>query len=282
MRSIDIIDYEKIHRIKGVKPGKKVVIIGGVHGNEVCGVRLLSKFIEEDIKIKSGELILIFGNPRAINEGVRFIDTNLNRLFQSENKLSKKEKESYEFERMKTIRTVLEEADILIDIHSSNSIVSKPFIICENNSYNLVENIPFEIISSGWDEMQPGGTDYFMNSINKQGVCIECGSNTDPKTLENATKAVSQFLIGLGIIEGNLIDNLAEKKYLKVFFQYKTKTNFIPAQEFSDFQFIKENTLIGYDDKELITNQESGYILFSRERINPNEEGFLMAKEINS
>lgn len=270
-------DYEKIYTFEGDRPGKTAVIIGGVHGNEVCGVQFLENFLESNPKIQSGKLIVLFGNPKAIEQNLRFVDVNLNRLFRTEEELSEKEKNSYEYGRMKSIKPVLESADILLDIHSSASIEATPFIICEQNSVDIAKRLPFTRICSGWDEIQPGGADYFMNSIGKQGICIECGSNTDPENFKRTELAVKAFLETIGLKEGNT-ENTPEKKFLRIFMQYKTKTHFMPEKVFADFEYVQKDQELGRDGDEVIRAPENAYILFSRERKNPNEEAFLLGE----
>ncbi len=60
-------------------PGPTVVILGGVHGNETCGVKALPALSQ--VSLQRGKLILLYGNPLAIEQNVRFVEYNLNRLF---------------------------------------------------------------------------------------------------------------------------------------------------------------------------------------------------------
>lgn len=61
-----------------------IVISSGVHGNETAPIEICNQLVKE---ILSGELtvrnriLFIIGNPHAMNQGERFIDENLNRLF---------------------------------------------------------------------------------------------------------------------------------------------------------------------------------------------------------
>ncbi|RVT47360.1 succinylglutamate desuccinylase [Rheinheimera sediminis] len=61
-----------------------IVLSSGVHGNETAPVELCSELLN---KVLAGKLLLtervlfLFGNPPAINAGVREIQDNLNRLF---------------------------------------------------------------------------------------------------------------------------------------------------------------------------------------------------------
>lgn len=63
---------------------KDVVLSSAVHGNETAPIEICDDLIKTIIK---GELelnqrvLFIFGNPKSINIGLRFVEENLNRLF---------------------------------------------------------------------------------------------------------------------------------------------------------------------------------------------------------
>lgn len=86
---------EGVTTIFGTKPGKTLTIMGGVHGNEICGVEIVRKLMRV-LKIERGKVHLILGNPRAIKRGTRQTQFNLNRAFRPEPMLSEVEKQSFE------------------------------------------------------------------------------------------------------------------------------------------------------------------------------------------
>jgi len=63
---------------------KDVVLSSAVHGNETAPIEICDSLIKQII---SGELklaqrvLFIYGNPKSINIGLRFVEENLNRLF---------------------------------------------------------------------------------------------------------------------------------------------------------------------------------------------------------
>lgn len=65
------------------EPGS-LIISAGIHGNETAPIEILNQLVTE---LLAGEcpvaqrLLVIFGNPQAIRQGVRYIDYDLNRLF---------------------------------------------------------------------------------------------------------------------------------------------------------------------------------------------------------
>ncbi|MFD1008348.1 succinylglutamate desuccinylase [Oceanisphaera ostreae] len=63
---------------------KDVVLSCGIHGNETAPIELCARLLSEIVSGRLScqqRLLLIFGNPTAMNLGVREVEENLNRLF---------------------------------------------------------------------------------------------------------------------------------------------------------------------------------------------------------
>ncbi len=268
---------EEIIKISSKNPGKTVTILGGVHGNEVCGIQAIQKIIST-LSLESGTAYFIFGNPRAIKENKRDTGTNLNRVFKEENLLSEKEKNSYERKRALEIIPYLQKSDAALDIHSSATPGSTPFIICEPHSFEIAQKLPSDLRSYGWDALEPGGTDYFMNQNGKIGICIECGYNLDPEAPKRAEEAIWSFFQSMGMITTSKPNKMRQQKTLHVYKVHITKTNFRPTRAFSDFENLKNGELIGKDGNEEIVATKNSVIIFCREREKTGEEAFILGK----
>ena len=124
-----------IEHIKGKTPGPCVLIIGAIHGNERIGKAVILKLSHEiNPKKLCGELILIFGNPAAYAANKRFINFDLNRLFNPSQIGILKGKPIHslniEEKRALEIEPYLQKANYLLDIHSTIK-PSVPFVYCE-------------------------------------------------------------------------------------------------------------------------------------------------------
>ncbi len=267
-----------IKTIIGKKAGKTVTILAGVHGNEPCGLKVLKK-ISKELKIKKGKVNLIVGNPRAVRSNCRFIEMNLNRAFRPTSELSIRELSSYERKRAEQIMPYLENSDYVLDIHSSSSKITKPFVICEPQSYEVVSFLPVSIISSNWDKFEPGGTDYFTNLKGGKGICIESGYSLDSSGVGVIEKSVKNLLIFAGLIEGQLSRKTKQQK-IKISYVYVVKNLYYPVREFSDFEFVESGQVVGYDGKNKIKAPFDGFIIFNNSKKKTGEEGFILGKPI--
>lgn len=272
---------EEFVEIIGDEAGPTSVILAGVHGDERGGVEALQKLLPT-LKIEKGRVFLGYGNPRAIESNKRFTEANLNRMFKPDSLLSDAEMNSYEYTRAQFIKKYLDQADALLDIHSSFVPNSTPFIICEKNASSLVECIPVNIVVSGFDELEPGGTDYYMNRRGGVGVCIECGYLDDIESANIATESILAFLEAVGNIGSTRRDSVP-KTYFRINEVYMTKTDkFMLAKEFADFEEVQQGQLIGTDGGVPVVAQKNSIILFARNLDRINDEAFILGEQKNS
>ena len=269
---------KEIITIQGALPGKTSTIIAGIHGNEICGIKAFEELIPK-LKINFGKVNFVYGNIKAIEKNKRQIDVNLNRVFRPDKELSKKEKESYEYQRAKKLKKILNQSDVLLDIHSSRNTKSVPFAIIASKNFYLAKKMPFKIVSSDWDKIEPGGTDDYMSRQNKINICAECGYNLDPKSIYRAKKIILTFLQLMGNITPTIKLKNHKQKSIKAYYVYHNKNKYFRlAKKFKDFEKIKKNTLIGFDGKEKIYCHNDSYIIFARNCQNINEDAFVLGK----
>lgn len=272
-----------IYLLDSQKEWPTLSILWWVHGDETCWVEVLN-ILRKKLQITQWQVFLMYWNLEAIKKEKRQTDYNLNRMFQNENNYSKVEKESYEYTRAQVIKKYLSESDAGLDLHSSPSKGSPAFIICEDNAQEIIKNFPFKNICSWFDNVEPGWTDFYMNSIWKIWICVECGNHNDSLASQNAMNSVIKFLIFYNIIDDkNLLQvelNIDEKNINKQYFNatraYITQTNnFIIPRDFSDFEKVSKWELIWKDWEEEILSDGDSYLLFARSRNQKWVEAFI-------
>ena len=265
--------------IQGPEKGPNICIIGGVHGDETCGIEALTYL--STLTLRKGTLTLLYGNPKAIELRVRATESNLNRMFVPPELLSEKERSSYEFSRAQYIKNILRTSDILLDIHASTTPLSTPFIICEKNGEKIVKYFPFPRRCYGFDSIQPGGTDYYMNRMGKIGICIECGYLGNPEGVKFAIESAETLLSLYGMLEENVPQKIYPQQVIQMEEMYLAQSSsFTLAESFSDFALLKKGALIGEDGKRPIMSKKESLILFPQNTTRIGAECYLLGKEL--
>ncbi len=264
---------KNITTIHGSKPGKTIAILAGVHGNEQGGIRAIQEAIS--LPIKSGTVHYIIGNPRALEQNVRFTEMNLNRAFIRGPLKNPSLEDTYERIRAMELMPLLDTCDALLDIHSVNNKQATPFVICEPDYFDIAKKLPFSIISNGWNDIEPGGTDYYMSTAGKPGICIECGYHNDPNVTTLALGSVRIFLQIMGSISGPILQENNNQRIVSVTDAYITKTKFQLARPFSDFEPITKDELLGHDGDKEYRAPRNGIVVFARNTSRAGEEAIV-------
>ncbi|MDD5710900.1 MAG: succinylglutamate desuccinylase/aspartoacylase family protein [Candidatus Colwellbacteria bacterium] len=273
-------DKESLILVEGQRVGPSSVILTGVHGDERCGIDAVERVLP-DLKIESGKVWVGYGNPQAVEQNVRFAEANLNRMFKPDDTLSKSEKNSYEYGRAQYLKKYLDEVDVLLDIHASFTPNARPFVLCEMNAFEIVKYLPFDLMVTGFDNVEPGGTDYYMNRMGKIGICVECGYIKDPASTVKAEESIFSFLKARGHITGET--KAALISHIHMYQLYITKTDkFSLTKPFGDFEPVAQGKIIGKDGNDRVVAPKNSVILFARNCTRKGEEAFLLGEEMDS
>jgi succinylglutamate desuccinylase len=266
---------KKIIKISGQEKGNISFVMAGLHGNERCGVVALKEVISK-IKIEKGVVFFALGNPKALEKNVRYTETDLNRMFREPKNIV--EKESYEYQRAQVLKKYLKKSDALLDIHASSVPKSRPFIICEENAKEIIKNIPVKTVVSGFDEVEPGGSDYYMNRIGKIGICVECGYIKSKKSVEVAKESIISFLKNRNHIKGKL--STKKQEHFLIYEKYMTKTEkFVLVKPFENFESVLKGQVIGVDGKEEVKAKKDGFVLFAHNANKKGSEALLLGEK---
>lgn len=260
--------------------GPNLVIMAGVHGDERCGVVAVREAMSM-YTITRGRVTWIIGSPKAVSNSRREYQTNLNRMFRNDSLLSDFEKQTYEYIRSRELMPILAEADALLDLHSSTTPDTIPFVICEPHSYQTVQSLPVGVVVSGIDLLHPTGTDAYVNQMGGQGICVECGSHNDPQAVVVASEAIRRFLTVFGVIQREGDVGQLVQRYIKADQIYKNKSEFILAKNFPEFALVNQGEVIGYDGGREVRVDRAGVILFPQNCTEQGREAFVLGKEIS-
>jgi len=274
--------FERGYLLKGQKPGPKSVVFAGIHGNEVCGVKAFYEIVP-NIKLDSGEVYFVFGNPKAIQKNTRFTEFNINRAFRETKFYNAKIKKTYEYKRAQFLKKFLDKSEVLLDIHSTTNPGSKPFIISEKNSKNITPYFTKKFVREvrGFGDIEPGATEDYMNNRGKIGITVECGQHNDPKSIEIAKNTISAFLTACGHIVSKKINTKNTRPVFEVQSLYLTKSEtFSLKKQFVDFSPIKKGTVIGTDGTQVVKSERDGIIVFAHNCKGVEQEAYILGKKV--
>ena len=185
-------------------PGKRLLVLGAIHGNEKCGTAAINRAISEiesgAIKITNGSVTFVpICNPRAYIQDVRFTERNLNRFF-----VPTEKPDTYEAELTNLICPLMEKCDALLDIHSYTA-GGPPFVfggLSNRESCEFAANLGDVTLVTGWAEAfaaagkkqasgdESADTCQYARRFGAVAATLECGQHKDPAAPEFAYQGI--------------------------------------------------------------------------------------------
>lgn len=306
----------RIHRFAGLEPGPRLIILGAVHGNEVCGTRALERLIGEldggTVQLVRGTLTLVpITNPLAYVLKQRQGDRNLNRNLQPNAAPA-----DFEDRIANVLCPLLAEHDVLLDLHSFHT-PGQPFVMLgpRNNGgalepfahaaaeEQLVAHLGVQRVVEGWldtyalgverrRQRQPDadprlldaaygvGTTEYMRACGGYGVTLECGQHDDASGPAVAYHAVRQTLALLGLINAQPEPPRKDFEILRLLDVVdRIHPDDVFAQPWRSFAKVQQGELIGtrHDGHE-VRAEADGFIVFPNPGALPGNEWFYFAQ----
>ena len=107
-----------VYKINGTEPGKTLMIVGGIQGDEAAGFLAADRYA--DISLKKGNLIVV---PRAnfpsILKRERKINEDMNRKFSGD------DAGNYEARVVEVLKKLIKESNCLLNLHEGSGIFSE-------------------------------------------------------------------------------------------------------------------------------------------------------------
>ena len=225
-----------IGRIAGSKPGPTVVLIGGMHGNEPSGVIAIQNVINK-IELQSipvhGELIGITGNLKALAANQRFLDQDLNRLWNQDFTQRFQQPDGPTTERLVSEydeqREIFEIIDPVLDRHGyhgsgpstvkhgayfldlhTTSAQTEPFIGINDQLSNRKFALQFPVPTVlGIEEYLSGPLLSYLNDFGPVALAFEAGQHEDPASIEIHTAFAWLALINAGLISSKDVPDIS-------------------------------------------------------------------------
>ena len=179
----------RTHTYQGLAPGKALLVLGAVHGNEICGtqaiMQLLQEFDSGSISIERGSVTFVpITNPLAHQLKRRFGDRNLNR-----NMAPSAIPQDFEDRIANVLCPLLDAHDVLLDLHSFHT-GGAPFVmIGPHNNTGTLE--PFALaaqemqlaLHTGAPRIVEGWLDTYARGVQRRAASAAENVNTRSQTL---------------------------------------------------------------------------------------------------
>jgi predicted deacylase len=206
------IDY--VHRFESGQPGPHVLINALTHGNEICGMTAATHLLDAGVRPKIGTLTVSFSNVAAYESfdiekpfDSRQLLHNMNRIWSSD--WLDGVEDSPELARARTLRSVVEAADHILDIHSTSQDVP-PFWVYPAYARNSA--VALAIARPALHLVMPqglgSGTPLIQYGAHGQAgdgpgvaLVVECGQHFHQSSSNLATAVTLDFLAHFGLID---------------------------------------------------------------------------------
>ncbi|MBF2083401.1 aspartoacylase [Thermoleptolyngbya sp. C42_A2020_037] len=163
---------------------RRVLLVGGTHGNELTGIYLIRRFqyAPQLISRPSFETMTLLSNLEAIAAGVRYVDQDMNRCCDRAH-LELPDPVDYEIRRAQEINRRFgpsgsTPADVILDIHSTTSNMGMTLILDDHHPFKLrlaaalsAQQPDLRIYSSADSGRQQDA----LRSLGRFGICLEVG-----------------------------------------------------------------------------------------------------------
>ncbi len=303
---IEQINYLKSYTYHSIQPGPRLLISGCVHGNEPCGMkainRIIGEFEKDKLLLKKGSVTFLpVVNPLAQILNKREGQRNLNR-----NLYPVPIPSSFEDKVANVFCSLIENHDVLLDLHSFKSTKGEPFVFFgpQNNddviepfshqekernfakdlglpfgicgwlpTYHSLEQKKYKISNKNDLNQFPdlnfgvGSTEY-MRFKGGYAVTVECGSHDDPKSIDVAYNTIINALTSLDLIDGSIPKNKQFKSYKMVDIVFAKDSEDFLNKDFNTGTILEKGTEIGRrKNGEKITIPEKGILVFPDKKV---------------
>ncbi len=298
---------------QGEDKGPLIIIIAAMHGNEVAGVQALEKlklyFTKTNkstpkISITKGRIVGIIGNLKAFIRQVRYIDTDLNRIWYSERfeNTENNSADTAEYKEALEIHHLLNKIQheapytqkFLLDLHTTSA--EGFFAICTESmeSEEMAMHLHAPVVKGLLRDVKGSLLQYFDQKIGADRIislAFEAGQHQDPKAVDRMIGVMLHLMEYLNILGDPISpsdyyqwlegESNTFPKEVEVIYSYKIKDDevweMLPG--FKNFMPVKKNQPLAVNQYGSIVSPFDGLILMPRYQ--PlGKDGFFIVKTI--
>lgn len=293
-----------VGQYRGTRPGPLVVFIAGLHGNEPYGVAALERLfhaLESETPPCRGEVLGLAGNITALNSGLRYLVSDLNRSWTRRRIAAirtrqRDDEEREQLELLETIEQALrgrESEAIVLDLHTTSS-DSVPFFTLGDTLRNRKFARKLELpLVLGIEEQIHGALLEYLNARGPITVGVEGGRHDDPASIDFHEHVLWIALVEAGCIEPDNVPRYSERRAalagargsLPPVFEVrarravKPEDGFVMRPGFQNFEVIHEGQPLADDVDGVVVAPENGRIFLPLYQ-DLGDDGFFVVRSV--
>lgn len=300
-------DAHLIASIWGSRPGPTLIILGGIHGNEPAGVlaaqRVRLRMQKRSVALR-GEVVLLRGNTRALEQRVRYIDVDLNRQWTTENvRTAALEKQDLpevselceQTELLTIVREVVSRARgeiYFLDLHTTSA-HGQPFATIGDTLRNRRFALTFPLtIVLGLEEQIDGTMLEYMNNLGAITMGVEAGQHEAITSVDHHEAVIWNAAASTGNLLRKDLPELDQSRSLlnrasggRRVVEVRHRHAIVPEDHFKmepgfrNFQAVRHGEILAGDRRGEIKACETGLILLPLYQPLGND-GFFLGREV--
>lgn len=292
---------------RGSTAGPLLVCIGGLHGNEPSGVLALKRMfrvLEERAPELRGEVVGLAGNLRALREGKRFLQRDLNRGWSRRSVDAARDTdeaadpESVEqTELLSALREILARATgqvYVVDLHTTSA-ESAPFLTLGDTLRNraFARRIPLPLVL-GIEEQIDGAMLEYLNSHGAITVGIEAGRHDAASSVDRHVWALWSAMLACGNLRTEDLPDVVQVgdqlrqawQGLSPVFEVRYRKpvevgdGFVMRPGYRNFQLVTEGEVLAHDHEGPILAPESGQLFLPLYQ-EQGDDGFFVVRPVS-
>lgn len=290
------------------RPGPLFLVSAAIHGNETAGVKAIEKLayllkmeaINNTAFRFSGKFLGFIGNLKAYKQGRRYIDLDLNRIWNHEG-LNDSIAEHIEMKAIKDLikETIAEEEHIteiyLLDLHTTSSPRGIFTVPCDQErSLDLAMHLHCPVITNVTDQLKGSMVAYFSDLKKENGtitcLAFEAGQHDQPLSVTMSIAAMVNCMRTIGCVDAeevegkhdDVLEAFAEglPGKCKIVYTYALEDAglFEMLPGFEGFQRVMEGQLLAHYDGHEVRAPMEGRLLMPLYQ-KQGKEGFFIVRE---
>ena len=294
-------DAHLIASIRGSLPGPTLIIVGGIHGNEPAGVLAAERVrlrMQRRKAVLHGEVVLLRGNTRALQQRVRYIDVDLNRQWTIENARDAESEVSELCEQSEVLTIVKEVVSrargeiYFLDLHTTSA-HGQPFATVGDTLRNRRFALTFPLtIVLGLEEQIDGTMLEYMNNLGAITMGVEAGQHEAMTSVDHHEAVIWNASASTGNFRREDLPELDRSRAIlrrasggRRVVEVRHRHAIVPEDQFRmepgfrNFQAVRRGEVLAQDRTGEIKAREKGLILLPLYQ--PlGDDGFFLGREV--